>query len=142
MAHDVLHHHDRIIHQDGHFLSFASAVPALLVAAAGCAQPQAPGESTIPTFDPAYSSRMVLPHGVPLTLTGDAVPEQRLTLEVDGHTYDSVGDEAGRWQIGIPPLAAGGPYQIAIRGVGGVGEVLDDVLAGELWLWSGRSYGA
>jgi sialate O-acetylesterase len=117
-------------------LAAAVASVSCLIAITGHAQP---APATAPVFDPIYGSGMVLPHGIALTLTGVAAPAARLTLEVDGRFLDVVSDDAGRWQAEVAPLAAGGPYQLAIRTIDGSGQALADVLAGELWLCSGQS---
>ena len=110
-----------------------------LIATASCAQSGPVNEATIPTFDNVFGSGMVLPHGRSLTLGGDAVPGARLSLEVDGRTYAPVVDDSGRWQITIDPLAAGGPYQLVLTDSSGMGQSLESILAGELWLCSGQS---
>ncbi|MBN1569366.1 MAG: beta galactosidase jelly roll domain-containing protein [Acidobacteria bacterium] len=90
-------------------------------------------------FETAFGSNMVLPHGRSFSLSGHAAPETALTLEVDGARYSFRSDAAGRWQTEIAPLSAGGPYQVRLRSSRGDEAVLDNVLAGDVWLCSGQS---
>ncbi len=91
------------------------------------------------SFRTVFGSNMVLPHGRSLRLSGYASPKTDLTLEVDGALYRSSSDAAGTWQTEIAPLPAGGPYRIRLRSSSGEETVLDNVLAGNVWLCSGQS---
>lgn len=53
----------------------------------GQAQAQAQAQKQVPGFQSVFGSNMVLPHGMSLTLTGDAAPNTSLTLEVNGNQY-------------------------------------------------------
>ncbi len=90
-------------------------------------------------FRTVFGSNMVLPHGRSFTLSGSAAPKTDLTLEVDGARYNFSSDAAGKWQSEIAPLPAGGPYQIRLRSNSGEEAVLENVLAGNVWLCSGQS---
>jgi sialate O-acetylesterase len=93
-----------------------------------------------PEFRKIFSSNMVLPHGKPITLSGYASPDATLMLEVNGIRYDNVKSNAkGEWQKEIAPLTAGGPYRIKISDNNGAETVLENVLAGNIWLCSGQS---
>ena len=107
-------------------------VPLLLVM-----QPNTQAQT--PSFRTVFGSNMVLPHGRPLTLSGYAAPDSALTLEVDAARYSFRSDAAGQWQTEIAPLSAGGPYRLTLRNNIGEETVLDNVLAGNIWLCSGQS---
>jgi len=94
---------------------------------------------TTPGFADVFGSHMVLPHGEPLTLRGDAAPGQRLQLQVGTSTYSLRSDARGQWRQQVSALPAGGPYTLAVKDENGKGTTLTDVLAGELWLCSGQS---
>jgi sialate O-acetylesterase len=90
-------------------------------------------------FRTVFGNNMVLPHGQPLVLSGYAPPDAILTLEADGKIYAFKSDAAGKWQEEIAPLRAGGPYRIVLRDGAGEESVLENVLAGDVWLCSGQS---
>ncbi len=52
--------------------------------------------------------------------------------------YMAVASHLGEWEVELQPLAAGGPYTLELTD-GEQRIVLDDVLAGEVWLCSGQS---
>lgn len=60
----------------------------------------------------------------PVTLQGKRVKE---TLVVEA-------DAAGRWQVTLPALKAGGPYTLQVNDV-----MIKDVWVGDVWLCSGQS---
>jgi sialate O-acetylesterase len=97
------------------------------------------GQAQILGFRTVFGSNMVLPHGQPLNFNGYAVPDTALTLEVDAGRYSFRSDATGRWQTEIGPLPAGGPYRITLRDGSGAEAVLENVLAGNVWLCSGQS---
>jgi len=90
-------------------------------------------------FRSVFGGNMVLPHSRSLTLSGYALPDTALTLEVDSKRYSFSSDTAGQWQTEIEPLSAGGPYRIRLRNNSRAETVLDNVLAGNVWLCSGQS---
>ncbi len=92
-----------------------------------------------PEFRTVFSSNMVLPHGRAITLSGYALPDTGLTLEVDDRTYRFESGADGEWQTIIEPLTAGGPYKITLSDNDGAKTVLENVLAGNVWLCSGQS---
>jgi len=111
------------------------SLPIVFLVPVVCAEAQTPRLG----FRSVFGSDMVLPRGKPLVLGGTADPDTALTLEVDGRQYALRSDAAGKWQAEIAPLAAGGPYRIRLRGSGGEEAVLENVLAGDVWLCSGQS---
>ncbi|MGW8369492.1 MAG: sialate O-acetylesterase, partial [Gammaproteobacteria bacterium] len=106
-----------------------------------------PAQTTAPTFGSVFGDNMVLPHGRAVTLSGSADPRAQLTLEVaaadqdsgDGNRYTFAADPDGQWQTQIASLPAGGPYRLSLRDGTGQQQVLDNVLAGQVWLCSGQS---
>ncbi len=92
-----------------------------------------------PVFGTVFSSNMVLPHGKAFILSGYASPDTALVLEVDNRTYRLKSNANGEWRTIIEPLSAGGPYRIKISDKSGAESVLENVLAGNVWLCSGQS---
>ncbi len=92
-----------------------------------------------PGFSSVFGSNMVLPHDKPVTLSGYAEPETWLTLEAGGWTFNFNTNDKGQWKIAIPPLRAGGPYTIRLKDGNGSETVLENIMAGDIWLCSGQS---
>ncbi len=93
-----------------------------------------------PEFRKIFGSNMVLPCDRPIILSGYASPDASLALEINGRKYDGIkSDEKGEWRKEIAPLPAGGPYRIRLSNNSGAETVLENVLAGNVWLCSGQS---
>src|SRR5579875_812195 len=60
------------------------------------------------------SSHMVLQRDMPIHLWGWSNPGEQVTASMNGATATGTGDRLGKWSIFLPPLKAGGPYQIRI----------------------------
>ncbi len=92
-----------------------------------------------PGFRTFFGSNMVLPQGRPITLDGNASPNTPLILEVDNRLYKFSSDAAGKWKTQIASLSAGGPYRMRLSDDSGKETVLDNLMAGNIWLCSGQS---
>ena len=87
-----------------------------------------------------FSGDMVLQQGTPVPVWGTAAPGAivRGRLEPAGVTASTAADGAGRWQLCLPPLRAGGPYTLTL--VCGEEKVtFPNVWIGEVWLAGGQS---
>lgn len=83
-------------------------------------------------------SHMVLQRDKPLPVWGWAAPGETVRVTFRGQTYQAPAPDAtGRWQVTLPATAAGGPYQLTVKGQNTL--VLQDVLVGDVWLASGQS---
>jgi sialate O-acetylesterase len=83
----------------------------------------------------------VLQRGRPITVWGWAAPGETVTVSL-GTTSASAtatADPSGRWTAALPPLPAGGPYELTARAGGGVAQTAHDVLLGDVFLCSGQS---
>ena len=84
------------------------------------------------------SDHAVLQRDRPLHLWGWASPGAQVTAGLHRQSGQATADRLGRWDIWFAPEAAGGPYQITVKGDGG--EVtLRDVMIGDVWFASGQS---
>lgn len=54
--------------------------------------------------------------------------------KVTEKSYHATADANGHWSIALPPLKAGGPYQMQINDI-----KLNNILIGDVWLCSGQS---
>jgi len=83
------------------------------------------------------ASHMVLQRDQPIHLWGWAEPDEKVTAELDHQTQSAVTDSVGHWQIFLPAMHAGGPFQMMVKGTNAI--VLEDVLIGDVWFASGQS---
>jgi sialate O-acetylesterase len=80
---------------------------------------------------------MVLQRNQPIRIHGNADPGRSVEVSL-GMSKDSViTNSEGEWEVTFPPMRAGGPHRIVVRGDKRV--ILDDVMVGDVWLASGQS---
>jgi len=106
-------------------LAFASAIGGIGSAQAGF------------ELAPIISDHMVIQRQKPIVLWGWDAPGQPINVTLDGSNARATADAQGRWQVTLPAMPAGGPYEIVISG--SVSVTVKDVLIGEVWLCSGQS---
>ena len=82
-------------------------------------------------------SHMVLQRQQPIHLWGWANPGESVTAALNEQTQSAVADAMGHWNIYLPAMNPGGPYQLTIKGVSAL--TLDDVMVGDVWFASGQS---
>lgn len=86
-----------------------------------------------------FTSGMVLQRAMPLPIHGTAEPGERVTISFAGKRAEATADADGRWLATLPPLEASRePRELVIAGEEHR-VVLEDVLAGEVWLCAGQS---
>jgi sialate O-acetylesterase len=84
-----------------------------------------------------FQSNMVLQRDQPITFWGWADPQEKIEITFNGKSVHFRAGKNGRWLSEFPPLSAGGPYDIIIRGKNEI--ILHDVLIGDVWICSGQS---
>ena len=86
-----------------------------------------------------FADHMVLQQNQEVVLWGWAKPNEEVSVIAswDNNELKTVSDNQANWSLKLKTPAAGGPYQIKIRGYNEI--LLDDVLIGEVWLCSGQS---
>jgi len=112
---------------------------ALLPAAAASAQ------VTLPKI---LASHMVIQRDLPVHVWGLAPAGEEVSVTFRGATRSAKAGQLGRWSVYLPPGAAGGPFQLVVKGGSAVAGTdaapdqtiaLDDVLVGDVWVASGQS---
>jgi sialate O-acetylesterase len=96
-----------------------------------------PGVEAEPRLPHLFTDHMVLQQDMKISVWGWADPEERITVNLGPHTSETVATPAGRWDVSLPAMHAGGPFTLIVRGKKIV-EV-KDVLLGEVWIASGQS---
>ncbi len=83
------------------------------------------------------SDGAVLQRGMPIHFFGKAAPGEAISVSLNKQTKSATADYVGRWHIYLAPEAAGGPYEVTVKGTNTI--VLHDVLIGDIWVASGQS---
>ena len=84
-----------------------------------------------------FSDGMLLQRDLPIHVWGRSAPAENVSATFRGETRAAVADDLGRWQLYLPPAAAGGPYELTISGSNRI--VIHNVLVGDVWVASGQS---
>jgi sialate O-acetylesterase len=80
---------------------------------------------------------MILQRDVKVNIWGWASANEKINLRFKNKTYKTTADKAGKWQLKLPPTAAGGPYTIDITASNKIS--LKEILFGDVWFFSGQS---
>jgi sialate O-acetylesterase len=80
---------------------------------------------------------MVLQRNVKVPVWGWAAPGEQVTIAFQNKTYTALPGPDNKWQVLLPPVAAGGPYVLTIKGQNEL--TIQDILIGDVWLASGQS---
>ncbi len=80
---------------------------------------------------------MILQRDARVTIFGSALRVERVTVTFQFRVYYALPNERGEWFISLPPMPAGGPYEMEIFGKNTI--QLKNIMVGEVWLASGQS---
>lgn len=94
------------------------------------------GKSEV-TLPKLISDGMVLQRQINVKIWGWAAVRENVTIRFIDSTYETVADTSGKWEIILPVLQAGGPYNMVIAG--GNKITIKDILVGDVWVCSGQS---
>jgi len=83
------------------------------------------------------SDNMILQRDFDITLWGWADPAEQVTATIAGKSVSSKTDSGGKWTVTLPPLLAGGPYELSFSAKNHI--TIKNVLIGEVWICSGQS---
>ena len=84
-----------------------------------------------------FGDNMVLQRNKLIPVWGWADAKERITIQFNHQTKTVVTDKNGKWMIKLDNEAAGGPYQLIIKGKNSI--TFNNVLVGEVWICSGQS---
>jgi sialate O-acetylesterase len=82
------------------------------------------------------ADHMVLQRDVVNPIWGWAAPAEKIVLVFNGRKYKTTAAADGSWQVLLPGMRAGGPYNLDIRGRNHL--VVSDILLGDVWFCSGQ----
>jgi sialate O-acetylesterase len=83
------------------------------------------------------SDGMILQRETPVKIWGWASSGEKVSLQFNNQTVETVTETGGKWQITLPAQKAGGPYEMKVSGSNQI--ILKDILFGDVWLCSGQS---
>lgn len=83
------------------------------------------------------SDHMVLQRDIETSIWGWADPDEEIRVSFRGREISQTADHDGCWRVMLPPMTAGGPFELSIQGENKL--VISDVLVGEVWIGSGQS---
>ena len=101
--------------------TFAIALVALLSTLTGFAQLLLPK---------VLSDHMVIQRELPIHVWGMAMPGETISVRFRGETATTQASDLGRWSLYLRPAAAGGPYEMTVKGNGPEEKAVDEERSG------------
>ncbi len=83
------------------------------------------------------SDGMVLQRDIKIIIWGWASPGEKVQIKFNKKTVNTVTDSEGNWKVSLPPMKAGGPYTMEVKGTNTI--TINDILVGDVWFCSGQS---
>lgn len=84
-----------------------------------------------------FSDNMVLQADRKITVWGIADQAESVTVEINGKSAITRAGFDGKWQLELPPMEYGGPYELNVIGDDTI--TLKNIMVGEVWLCGGQS---
>ena len=112
----------------------ALAVAAAALAAVALAAAPARADVRLPKI---FTDDMMLQRDRPIRVWGWADPGEEVKVTVAGKSGAAKADDAGRWLVELPAVAAGENLELSVAGKNTI--VLKNVIIGDIWLCSGQS---
>ena len=91
-----------------------------------------------PQLDGIVGDHAVLQRNQPIVLRGEAKAGETVMVSLAGRSAQATAGRDGRFQVSLPSLPAGGPYELTIAAPSGA-TVFQDILVGDVFLCSGQS---
>jgi len=83
------------------------------------------------------SNGMVLQRDANVKIWGWASAGEKVSLRFMDVKYNAVADNNGKWEVILPKLKAGGPFEMKIDASNSIS--ISDILVGDVWVCSGQS---
>jgi sialate O-acetylesterase len=94
------------------------------------------------TLSNIISDHMVIQRDLPVHIWGRSAPGDQVSVTFRDETKVVTANQFGRWNAYLKPGAAGGPFEMTVKGTAGNASpaiVIHDILVGDLWVASGQS---
>lgn len=85
-----------------------------------------------------WSDGMVIQREKEIKIWGYVQEGKKVKVYFMEQVYETTGNSVGRWSITIPPLRAGGPYEIKVESQE-QSITIKDILIGDVWICGGQS---
>ena len=89
------------------------------------------------TLPKIFGDNMVLQRNKSIPLWGWGSPNEKITIQFNHQAIQVTTDLNGNWKVNLKKEAAGGPYQLVLKGLNTV--TFKNILVGEVWICSGQS---
>ncbi len=83
------------------------------------------------------SDGMVLQRDTDIKIWGWAAEGEKISIHFIDSTYNTVANDKGDWNIKLPKLKAGGPYEMSVNANNSI--TIRDIMVGDVWVCSGQS---
>jgi sialate O-acetylesterase len=83
------------------------------------------------------SDGMVLQRNSKVNIWGWASPGEKVEVKFNNKIFRTVTDSKGNWKIILPPMNAGGPYSMILKGNNSI--TIENIMIGDVWFCSGQS---
>lgn len=83
------------------------------------------------------SDGMVLQRDSEIKIWGWASDSENISIHFNDSAYNTTADKIGEWNITLPKLDAGGPYEMRINASNEI--IIKDIMIGDVWICSGQS---
>jgi sialate O-acetylesterase len=83
------------------------------------------------------SDGMVLQRDCKINIWGWASPGEKVRVKFNNKTFNTVTGSEGNWEVNLPPMKAGGPYTMELKGNNSI--TVKNILIGDVWFCSGQS---
>lgn len=84
-----------------------------------------------------FSDNMVLQRNASIRVWGWSDPGEELNITLAETTTTCSANEQGQWQVTLPAMQAGGPYQLKVEGAS-ASVMISQIYVGEVWLCGGQ----
>lgn len=84
-----------------------------------------------------FSNHMILQQNQENPIWGQGTPGSNILVSINGENVFTKVAPDSSWKVMLPPIKAGGPYSMLVAGKDSL--LIEDILAGEVWLASGQS---
>jgi sialate O-acetylesterase len=83
------------------------------------------------------SNGMILQREANVNIWGWASAGEKISIDFINKTYKIIADEKGNWNVMLPKLKAGGPFEMQIKASNII--TVKDIMVGDVWVCSGQS---